>query len=204
MATCSGCFRTGECRSPLPRSASSRHRASAHPRRRCLGGQCLGGRCAVSGAAVLQTENIDGGARIEGPAHELDFAAPTVDMLGYEVPRVAPRPHSMIDLPEGSHPLFGCRPDVLSTARIQGHQKYIYHFGNRPGEPTTLRRTPSNGTIAAESSGKELQRLAIGSADWHANHRRLRSVGPLLDDRTMRTSGSNSNGNLVALQRETG
>ena len=32
---------------PLPRSASSRHRASAHPRHRCLGGQCLGGRCAV-------------------------------------------------------------------------------------------------------------------------------------------------------------
>jgi hypothetical protein len=38
----------------LPSSASSRHRASAHPRHRCLGGQCLGGRRAVSGAAVLR------------------------------------------------------------------------------------------------------------------------------------------------------
>jgi hypothetical protein len=41
-------------RAPLPRSASSRHRAPAHPRRRSLGGQRLGGRCAVPGAAVLR------------------------------------------------------------------------------------------------------------------------------------------------------
>ena len=34
MATSSGCSRTGERRPPLPRSASSRHRASAHPRHR--------------------------------------------------------------------------------------------------------------------------------------------------------------------------
>src|SRR5680860_1456869 len=54
MARSSGCFRTDECRPPLPRSASSRHRASAHPRQRRLGGQCLGGRCAVPGAAVLR------------------------------------------------------------------------------------------------------------------------------------------------------
>ena len=41
MAMSSGCFRTDECRLPLPlpRSASSRHRASAHQRHRCLGGQ---------------------------------------------------------------------------------------------------------------------------------------------------------------------
>jgi len=54
MATSWGCFRTDECRPPLPRSALSRHRASARPRQRRLGGQCLGGRCAVSGAAVLR------------------------------------------------------------------------------------------------------------------------------------------------------
>src|SRR5450755_4453852 len=54
MAMSWGCFRTGECRPPLPRSASSRHRASAHPRQRRQGGQCLGGRCAVPGAAVLR------------------------------------------------------------------------------------------------------------------------------------------------------
>src|SRR5580700_6348479 len=47
MATSSGCFRTHECRPPFPRSASSRHRAPAHPRPRRLGGQCLGGRRAA-------------------------------------------------------------------------------------------------------------------------------------------------------------
>src|ERR1022692_4080431 len=54
MAMSWGCFRTGEYPPPLPRSASSRHRASAHPRQRRQGGQCLGGRCAVPGAAVLR------------------------------------------------------------------------------------------------------------------------------------------------------
>src|SRR5215210_2715797 len=54
MATSSGCFRTVECQPPLPRLASSRHRASAHPRHRCLGVQCLGGRYAVYGTDVLR------------------------------------------------------------------------------------------------------------------------------------------------------
>src|SRR5829696_4936064 len=54
MATSSGCFKTDECRPPLPPVASSRNRAPAHPRQRCPGGQCLGGRCTVPGAAVLR------------------------------------------------------------------------------------------------------------------------------------------------------
>ena len=37
-----GRFRIDEYRPSLPRSATSRHRASAHPRRRSLGGQRLG------------------------------------------------------------------------------------------------------------------------------------------------------------------
>ena len=54
MATCSGCFKTPELRRPLPRSASSRHRASARPRRRCLGRSAPRRTAWVSRAAVLR------------------------------------------------------------------------------------------------------------------------------------------------------
>jgi lipoteichoic acid synthase len=119
---------------------------------------------------IHDPENFDGGARIEGPpAHLLDFAPTIVDMLGFEVVDGAYPGRTLLDLPEGRTLLFGCRPDVLSTARIQGHQKYIYHFGNRPDELYDIAKDPlERNNIAAKVGGKELERWRSEVLEWHA------------------------------------
>jgi lipoteichoic acid synthase len=118
---------------------------------------------------IHDPERFGGGERVQGPAHLLDFAPTIVDMLGYEVVDGEYPGHSMLDLPEDRTLLFGCRPDILSTARIQGHEKYIYHFGNRPEEFYDLKKDPlERNNLAARVSTKERDRWRAELLEWHA------------------------------------
>ena len=117
---------------------------------------------------VHDPQNFDGGARIEGPAHLLDLAPTIVDMLGYEVIDGEYPGSSVLGLPEDRTLLFGCRPDLLSTARIQGQEKYIHHFGNRPDEFYNLAKDPlERNNLATKVGGKELDQWRSELLAWH-------------------------------------
>jgi lipoteichoic acid synthase len=118
---------------------------------------------------VHDPRSFDGGARVEGPAHLIDFAPTIVGMLGFEVVDGEYPGSSLLDLPEGRTLLFGCRPDLLSTAMIQGWEKYIYHFGNRPEEFYNLAKDPlERNNLAARVGRKELDRRRSKLLEWHA------------------------------------
>jgi lipoteichoic acid synthase len=117
-----------------------------------------------------EPQSFDGEGRVEGPpAHLLDFAPTIVDMLGYEVVDGAYPGRSMLNLPGDRTLHFGCRPDLLSTARIQDQEKYIYHFGKRPDEFYDLAKDPlKRNNLAAHLGGKELHRRRSELLEWHA------------------------------------
>jgi lipoteichoic acid synthase len=118
---------------------------------------------------VHDPQGFDGGARVEGPAHLMDFAPTIVGMLGYEVVDGEYPGRSVLDLPEERTLFFGCRPDLLSTGMIQGQEKYIYHFGNRPDEFYDLAKDPvERVNLAAALGGKELLRRRSELLEWHA------------------------------------
>jgi arylsulfatase A-like enzyme len=118
---------------------------------------------------VHDPQSFDGGARVEGPAHLMDFAPTIVDMLGYEVVDGEYPGRSVLDLPGDRALFFGCRPDLLSMATIRGQEKYIYHFGNRPEEFYDLAKDPlERHNLAAKVGKEELGRRRSGLLEWHA------------------------------------
>ena len=118
---------------------------------------------------VHDPQGFDGGERLPGPAHQLDLAPTIVDMLGYEVVDGEYPGRTLLSLPEDRTMFFGCRPDLLSAARIQGQQKYVYHYGNRPEEYYDLKKDPlEKNNLISKVSRRELDRFRSELLAWHA------------------------------------
>jgi len=118
---------------------------------------------------VHDPQGFDGGERLPGPAHQLDLAPTIVDMLGYEVVDGEYPGRTLLSLPEDRTMFFGCRPDLLSAARIQGQKKYVYHFGNRPEEYYDLKKDPlEKNNLISKVSRRELDRFRSELLAWHA------------------------------------
>lgn len=118
---------------------------------------------------VHDPQSFDGGERIAGPAHLMDFAPTVVDMLGFEVVGGKYPGHPLMDLSEDRTLFFSCRPDFLSAARIQGQKKYIYHFGHRTEEFYDLRKDPlEQQNLIAKVGKEEIDLLRSELLEWHA------------------------------------
>ena len=121
---------------------------------------------------VHDPQRFDGGVRVEGPAHLMDFAPTIVDMLGYEVIDGEYPGRSLLNLPGERTLFFGCRPDLLSAARIEDQKKYIYHFGNQPEEVYDLAKDPLEQRNLITRAGRtEVDSWRQEVLEWHARAR---------------------------------
>ena len=118
---------------------------------------------------VHDPQRFDGGERLPGPAHLLDLAPTIVDMLGYELVDGEYPGRTLFSLSEDRTLFFGCRPDLLSAARIEGQQKYIYHFGNQQEEYYDLKKDPlEKNNLIGKVGRRELDRFRSELLAWHA------------------------------------
>ena len=121
---------------------------------------------------VHDPQNFGGGERVQGPAHLMDFAPTIMDMLGYEVIDGEYPGRSLLDLPEDRTLFFGCRPDLLSAARIEDRKKYIYHFGNQPEEVYDLAKDPlEEHNLITRAGRTEVDTWRQEVLEWHARAR---------------------------------
>ncbi len=119
---------------------------------------------------VHDPQNFDGGEIVKNPVQLTDFAPTIADMLGFEVEGGEYHGSSFVGrLAEDRILRFSCRPDLVSMARIEGFEKYIYHFGKQPEEFFDLRSDPTEQrNLAGRAGGKKLASLREDLLEWHA------------------------------------
>ncbi|MBA2693840.1 MAG: sulfatase-like hydrolase/transferase [Rubrobacter sp.] len=119
---------------------------------------------------VHDPQSFDGGVVLREPIQLTDLPPTIADMLGFAVEGGEyPGDSFMRPLSEDRVLRFSCRPDLVSMARIEGFEKYIYHFGKQPEEFYDLRRDPmETRNLAGGEGGGKLATLREDLLEWHA------------------------------------
>jgi lipoteichoic acid synthase len=92
-------------------------------------------------------------------------------MLGYEIRNGEYPGYSLLrPIPEDRTLYFSCFHENTCLASIEGHEKYIYHYGNRPGEIFDLSEDPTEqNDLAGEYSQEELDKRRDELLKWQSS-----------------------------------
>jgi lipoteichoic acid synthase len=103
---------------------------------------------------------FEGGERAEGISSEIDILPTVVEMLGFEVKGGEYPGYSLLHpLPEDRTVMSNCITNRRCMASVKGHEKYIYHYDDRPEEFFDLSKDPLEQTnLASERSKEELDK----------------------------------------------
>ncbi len=114
---------------------------------------------------------LEGGERIEGLSNHTDILPTVLEMLGYEVEGGEYSGYSLLrPLPEDRSLYFSCFHENTCLASIEGHEEYIYHYGNRPEEIFDLSEDPTEqNDLAGEYSQEELDKRRDELLKWQSS-----------------------------------
>jgi lipoteichoic acid synthase len=99
---------------------------------------------------------LEGGERVKGLSNHTDILPTVLEMLGYEVKGGEYPGYSLLhELPEDRALNFSCFHEDACLARIEGNEKYIYHYGNQPDELFDLSEDPLERRNLADERAKE-------------------------------------------------
>src|SRR5918997_3316774 len=101
---------------------------------------------------------FEDGERVGGPSSQIDVLPTVLDLLGYEVKNGRYPGYSLLrPLPEDRTLMASCISSSRCLASIEGLEKYIYHFGERPEEVFDLAKdSPERHNLASNRSKEEL------------------------------------------------
>src|ERR671917_283589 len=103
---------------------------------------------------------FEGGEQVEGLSNHTDLLPTVLEMLGYEVENGEYSGYSLLhSIPEDRTLFFSCWFEEACLASIEGTEKYIYHYGDRPEEIFDLQRDSSEQhNLAGERPKEELDK----------------------------------------------
>lgn len=120
---------------------------------------------------IHDPQQFRSGAHLEGPVTQLDILPTVTDLLGYKL-EGGPYSGSSIlrRLPDRRILRFSCLGETSCLALLQGKEKFIYHFDDRPEELFDLSSDPGERiNLAGERSPDELKKWRAELLAWHTN-----------------------------------
>jgi arylsulfatase A-like enzyme len=112
---------------------------------------------------------VEGGERMEGLSNLTDILPSVLDLLGYEVVNGEYPGYSLLrPLPEDRTLRFSCFHENQCMASIEGHEKYIYHYGNWPEEFFDLSEDPLEKNNLADERGEEMDERREDLLAWRS------------------------------------
>ena len=113
---------------------------------------------------------LEGGQRVDRLSEHTDILPTVVEMLSYEIRNGEYPGYSLLrPIPEDRTLYFSCFHENTCLASIEGHEEYIYHYGNRPEEIFDLLVDPTEqNDLAGEYSQEELDMRRDELLKWQS------------------------------------
>jgi arylsulfatase A-like enzyme len=111
---------------------------------------------------------FENGEQVEGLSNHTDLLPTVLEMLGYEVENGEYSGYSLLhSIPEDRTLFFSCWFEEACLASIEGTEKYIYHYGDRPDELFDLQEDSSEQyNLASERPKEELDKRREDLLAW--------------------------------------
>jgi lipoteichoic acid synthase len=110
------------------------------------------------------------GGRVERLSNHTDVLPTVLEMLGYEIQNGEYPGYSLLREPPYDRTLFfSCWFEDQCLASIEGTEKYIYHYGNRPDELFDLSIDPAERENLADERSEEIDERRQDLLAWRSS-----------------------------------
>jgi lipoteichoic acid synthase len=118
---------------------------------------------------IHDPKRFEDGARVSAPVSQIDILPTIAELLGYEIDGGAYQGNSFLSsLPEDRPLMFSCWSAEQCLASLEGNEKYIYHYDNRPDELFDISEDPLEQENLAGERQEEVERRRSELLAWRS------------------------------------
>lgn len=118
---------------------------------------------------IHDPRRFEDGARVSAPVSQIDILPTIAELLGYEIDGGAYQGNSFLSsLPEDRPLMFSCWSAEQCLISLEGNEKYIYHYDNRPDELFDISEDPLEQENLASERQEEVERRRSELLAWRS------------------------------------